>query len=360
MRPSLLAAALAGALGATGMLATGCSSPEATAEIPVLFTTNLDSGAAVPPILADRADVLDAADLRLTLEELFGIHGVLAQGMMRAGGQERALDPWLEALASNNAELAGTVGLVFGPDAAHAFDQLWSYQAQFLLDYAAATDDGDRAAARAALAGLGDFGQDLPAMLVTASQGAVPADDLVRALDVHIRSQIQQYDSISRGALAEALAAQTDDRGALAEIAIVLARAIAVQQPAAFPGDVDDPRVTSGSSAALRMTAFVDGILDTLVAGGVVAWSDPLTRLATAAGLSVRGIDPFATDPAPLAELFLAGIESPTAEQDLDANDLATLTQRLSPADFVLGSVPPTLRAAYASAYRLARATVGH
>lgn len=347
---------LAAALVPAGVAGGGCGSPPASVRVPLLFAVGIDPGRAAVPMTADHSAVLAAGDLRQTLEELFAVHGVLIQGMMRAAGQDRAVQPWLEALLGNNAELTGTIELTLGSEAAWAFDQLWSYQAQFLLDYAVAADDDRPAAALTAVSRLGYFTHDLPSMLVTATQGHARADDLGRAVDRHVRAQIGEYDSFRRGATAEALAARSDDREALVAIGTSLATAIAEQNPAAFPGDAGDTSAAHRSSVALRAVAFVDGVLASAIGGGP-AWRDPLRQLGEASGVHVEGIDPFTDDPGRLAAVFLGGVTEPSAEQELDANDLATLGQRLSPADFVLGTVPATLRAAYASAYRLAAAT---
>ncbi len=133
------------------VVATGCRGGDAPPALSII-DLGRDAGSGIAEVDPARRDVLPAAALRLTVEQLLAAHGVSATAMMRsvatdAGDVTRRLD----ALAGNTADLTAAIGLVYGRVGARAFDQLWSQHTQAFLDYAAAGSDKARATARAHL-----------------------------------------------------------------------------------------------------------------------------------------------------------------------------------------------------------------
>ena len=116
MRRSAVALAIV-ALGATSVACAG-TGPLSRSDVPRIVDLTRDAGAGVAPIVPGRGEVLPAAQLRLTLEELLGVHGTLTVQMMREAATGGAsLPAWMDALAANTAELSARSGWSTDPRA---------------------------------------------------------------------------------------------------------------------------------------------------------------------------------------------------------------------------------------------------
>lgn len=355
----------AGALAIAGLvLAGGCSSPSSRAGGPRIVDLQHDASVGVAERVPGRADVLRAGQLRLTLEELLGVHGALTVQMMRKAERgDAALPGWIDALAANTAELSGAIGLVYGPAGAKAFDQLWSFHTQFFLDYADATRRDDGAAKAKALAALADYRGDFSSFIATATGGAAPESAVSELLANHIDQMVGQLDAFASDDLDGAIATERDGHAYLSTIGTTLASAISAQDPVAFPGDVNDPFAGYCSIAAGSLSDYVNAVVTSHEIGiaqpaGQRYRTTAVGGLRTAIDLDVTHVgDPFTAAGADaLTEAMFGRLDRSAPGSAADISDLATLAPVVEEIDDESVALPAAVRNAYAAAYRLAQA----
>lgn len=179
-----------------------------------------------------------AADLRTRLDHLLGEHQMLAAKATEAalGGRTDEFTAYGELLNRNGVELGQLVESALGTDAANRFDQVWSAQDGYLVDYTTAIVKGDRPAQDRAASDLS--GQYVPhfadfvSTAVGLSRGG--AADLARQQVVRTRQVIDDQ------AKKDWVRAYADLRAAYAHMQAIgdaLAPAIVRKQAARFPGD---------------------------------------------------------------------------------------------------------------------------
>ena len=217
----------------------GCSTTStekgATAANPKTFAAKSDPRDYVSSVDPTRGKVMSDVELRHLLDRLLSEHSALAVQMMRSivdrSPDETAIT---NALLENTDDLTGAIGIVYGPDGAFAFDQLWKQHIQFFANYAAATDGRSRAKA---LADLHDYQMDFSSFTTTATGGRLPLKAVVSLLHTHVAQLVAQLDSYRAGNLTEAVTHQHEACVHMYEISAGLAGAIADQQPIVFPAD---------------------------------------------------------------------------------------------------------------------------
>ncbi len=307
-----------GALLATTVLcatsACGGSDDTVALAVPRVYDLTHDPAADIAVPDSARTDVLPANQLRLTVERLFGWHGItLVQAMQAAERGDAGGDAWIQALASNTDDITGAIGLVYGPDGARAFYQQWAQHTQFLIDYADAVrrhDSGDQQTARDA---LDDYAHDAGSLLSTATGGAVPVDVATDLLTNHVAHMMEQVDLLAAGDREGAARVALDDNTYLIDIAGALSGAFAAQQPDAFPGATDDPHTLLCSLAGRSSD---DVLLLHLLGSETAAITGPAGELDDALGAGTS------TDPA------LADVDAATTAGDEAAAVAASLQWR--------------------------------
>jgi hypothetical protein len=239
-----------------GLGLAACAGPAVeTPHVSIIDLAN-DPAAGIAPVAADRAEVVPAGTLRVTLEELLARHGQTAVEVMRAlGSSAPNARLRVDALSANTVDLTRAVGLVYGPVGARAFNQLWAEHTQFLIDYAVARAHSDGAAADEARAHLADYEHDFASMLDTATEGALPADAVRSLLARHVRQMLGQLDRLLAGDAPGSVAVALAGQRYLTEIGNALATGFARQQPVAFPGSTEDDRVAYCSLVGRAISA---------------------------------------------------------------------------------------------------------
>jgi hypothetical protein len=176
-----------------------------------------------------------AIDLRITLDRLFGEHVYLAAIAMRARlGSSLNLPAAADALAANSAELAATIGAIYGNGAEAAFADLWNDHTGLYLDYVAGVADDDDAAQEASLAGLRQYRSDFSDFLVGANP-LLDATELESLLETHTEQLIEQVGEYDNGDYAVAYETLRHAYEHSGELSAGLAGAIADQFPQQFP-----------------------------------------------------------------------------------------------------------------------------
>ena len=198
------------------------------------FDLNDDPAKTIAQVDPSRSAVVDAAVLHQLLDSLLSEHSALAVHLMRAvvDGAPADRDAVTKALSANTTSLTGAIGLVYGPEGARAFDQLWKQHIQFFANYAAATS---KSARTKALSDLHDYQTDFSSFTATATSGLAPLEAVVELLHTHIAQLTAQSDAYRARDYEAAVQHQHDAREHMYEISAALAGAIATQQPKAFP-----------------------------------------------------------------------------------------------------------------------------
>lgn len=246
---------VAGALLVVG----GCGADKGAADVaePV-FALDRDIASQIVDVSADRGVVMPAFDLRLLLQALLSDHATLSnEAMRRAIDGDRGVDSTLIALTDNTDQITLAIGVVYGPDGANAFDQLWTNHIEFFNSYARAIEAEDSAAAQDAIDALGHYEHDFSDFVDVASGGEAGLESVLRELHSHVTQLLSQADLWQRGDYEAAIAVADDAFRHMDAIAVMLSGAIAAQQAEAFPGDVDDPDRSSCVSARLDVASWI-------------------------------------------------------------------------------------------------------
>lgn len=355
-------------MGLAVALAGCAAAPTVEQAGPRIIDLQRDAGAGVAAPDPDRTDVVGAGQLRLLLEELLGVHGALTAQMMREAVDGTAAMPtWIDELDGNTLELAGAIGLVYGPAGADGFEQLWSFHTQFFLDYADALRTGDDEKLADAIDALADYRSDFASFLAAATGGLAPEDAVAALLAEHITQMTDQLDAYRDGDLATSIRVEAEGHDYLRGIGKTLATAISAQSPAAFPGSVDEDRAAYCSILAARLSDVASAaagatLLDGPGDAATVRWQASLDAL-TAAAPDVRGVGGLGgpTEPATataLAERLGSLVGGETDPDLLDAIDvLSGVGAAVAAGGAPVADDPAAaVRAAYAAAYRVAGA----
>ncbi len=189
-----------------------------------------------------------AIDLRITLDRLLGEHVYLAAIAMRARLNDAAsLPAAADALAANSADLAESIGAIYGDGAETAFAGLWNDHTGLYLDYVDGVADDDEAAQEASLEGLRQYRSDFSAFLAGANPLLEPADleSLLRTHTEHLIEQVAEYEQGGYADAYETLRMAYEHSG---ELSAGLAGAIADQFPQLFPDTAFDGERTIPSN----------------------------------------------------------------------------------------------------------------
>lgn len=250
----------AAVLALVGLAACG-DEAAAPPAVPRLYDLDHDPLAGVT---VDTTVAVPADRLRLVVEDLFEWHSISLTGALRTTAQPGpGQTGWVDQLAVNSDELSQAIALVYGPDGAKAFGQQWAQHTQFLVDYAAARQRGDEAAATTARANLEAYERDAGALLGQATEGRVPADAATSLLREHVERMLASIDALVAGDPARATTLVLEDHGYLNGVAGALAGAFADQFPARFGGKLDTAYAEYCSLARRAVGAFTIGALGT-------------------------------------------------------------------------------------------------
>jgi hypothetical protein len=149
-----IAAALAAMLAAVVVVAAataGSSQPSASHSHPI------KSGHSMHGMMAAKT-TMTAADLRVTLDRLFGQHAVLAMNATNAGVTgSKSFPATAKALDANSVALSKAVGSIYGAKAGETFlngKYMWRDHIKFFVDYTVATAKKNKAGQNKAVANL--------------------------------------------------------------------------------------------------------------------------------------------------------------------------------------------------------------
>jgi hypothetical protein len=213
----------------------GCSSEPEQRAAPEIFDLEAGTSVGLDPQPAAERTVVPAADLEALLADLLGEHAELVADVMTAAADGDSTEESVEQLQANTVELTAAINLVYGPDGAAAFDQLWGQHTQFFAEYAVASGDGDRVRQDTAYAKLHDYHLDFSSFADTATGGTAPAEVVIELLHNHVSDLTGYIDAHTSGDAEEAAERLESATSYMSVIADALAGAIAAQDPERFP-----------------------------------------------------------------------------------------------------------------------------
>lgn len=300
--PIRFAALVAG----VALLAGACGTDSPEADAPPVFALERQVADEIVPVDPNRTDVMAAPVLRSLLQSLLTEHSDLSIVTMRQTVDGAHEAQTRAALTDNTDRLALAIGVVYGPDGASAFDQLWTNHIQFFDDYASAVGRGDRVAADEAVGALSHYENDFSSLVDVATSGAADFHDVLHVLHSHVDQLLTQADAWAAGDHAEAYRLAGVAHRHMDDIAVALATGIAVQQPEAFPGPVGDEAATVCARAQLDDSQLLAARVD--VAAAAFGDSDEARAAAeraldavlsasgstVASGETVERVEPFA------------------------------------------------------------------
>jgi hypothetical protein len=177
-----------------------------------------------------------AADLRVTLDRLFGEHAVLAMLATQKGlSGDADFEAIAAALDRNSVEISQAIGSVYGDEAAQQFldgPSLWRDHIGFFVDYTVALANKDKAAQQEAVDNLTGYTGAFSGFLAQAT--GLPQPALQDGLTTHITQLKGALDAYAAGDYEEAYALFRESYKHMVETGDTLAMGIVQQNPDMF------------------------------------------------------------------------------------------------------------------------------
>ncbi|MEZ5244920.1 MAG: hypothetical protein R2707_07480 [Acidimicrobiales bacterium] len=218
-----------------------CGDAPANEDAGPVFALDRSVADEIQPVDPDRTAVASAPVLRSLLQAQLTEHSDLSILAMRQAVDGTVEPSTVDALTANTDSLTLSLGLVYGPEGAAAFDQLWTNHIEFFNDYARAIGAGRTAEAERAVADLDHYESDFSSYADVVTSGNADFHAVVHVLHGHITQLLEQADAWATGDFERSYSLSADAHRHMDVIAGALATGIALQQPDAFPGAVDDP-----------------------------------------------------------------------------------------------------------------------
>ena len=173
-----------------------------------------------------------AADLRVTLDRLFGAHVTLAVNATRRGVVgDKDFAASAAALDRNSVQLANAIGSVYGKKARNQFlsgQFMWRAHIKFFVDYTVGLAKSDSAMRNKAVANLNTYVRRFGGFLAKAT--GLPAAAVRQDLKVHVAELKGQIDAYAKKRYALAYSIEADAYKHMFMTGDTIAAAIAKQK----------------------------------------------------------------------------------------------------------------------------------
>jgi hypothetical protein len=250
---------------------------------------------------AAAVDDIDAADLRVKLEQLLGQHAILTVRLTRArlrndGDLAQSADA---ALTKNTADMGELIGSVYGSAAAEEFEEIWLGHVTDLFDYARGVADEDEDVKAQARSQLDEYVAGLSQFLDAATNQAAPASVVAAELRMHVDHLLQQVDAYASGDYEQAFTLERESYAHMFPLGKALAAGVVTGGGTQLPTDFDSPATELQSALGLRLGEHAELAVDAMRSGisgspdfpAAGAALDQNTRELTAMIESVFGAD---------------------------------------------------------------------
>jgi hypothetical protein len=210
-----------------------------------------------------------AVELRAQLEQLLGQHAILTVRLTRARlrGDEDLAQSADEALSRNAADLAGSIGAVYGAEAAEAFEQLWFNHITYVFNYARGVADDDAAVMSEARGQLDGYVADLSGFLDEATDQAMPAEVVADELRIHVDLLLEQVDAYAAEDYERAFQLERETYAHMFPLGKALAAGIVTGEGGELPADFDSPARELQSQLGMRFGEHAELAVDAMRSG---------------------------------------------------------------------------------------------
>jgi hypothetical protein len=248
---------------------TGCSSGLHTDHIGQLARPTVDAAAHDPTSHAVAVENPGPVELRAQLERLLGQHAILTVRLTRARlrGDEDLAQSADQALSKNAAEIAASIGAVYGAEAAETFEQAWFNHVTDVFNYARGVADDDAAVKSEARRQLDDYVIDLSEFLAEATHRAITAEVVADELRMHVDQLLEQVDAYAAEDYERAFALERESYAHMFPLGKALAVGIVTGEGAELPAEFDSPARELQSKLGMRLGEHAELAVDAMRSG---------------------------------------------------------------------------------------------
>lgn len=212
---------------------------------------------------------LTPLEVRTTLEKLLGHHAVLSIRMMRAEIRDTPdfTHVLRDALGANASDLAAAVTALHGQRAGDTFRRLWISHNIALYKYARAVGSNDAQGRRKAVARLNRYRRDFGEFIEGATNSALDAATVSKALKDHIDQLLHQINAYSHRDYRKAYRLQRRAFAHMFPVGKSLAGGLTSMLPGEFPLPVHNPGHELRSALTLLLGEHVELVVDATRSG---------------------------------------------------------------------------------------------
>jgi hypothetical protein len=207
--------------------------------------------------------------VRTTLEKLLGHHAVLSIRMMRAEVTDTPdfTHVLRDALGANASDLSAAVASLHGDRAGDTFRRLWISHNIALYKYARGVASNDSETRRDAVARLNRYRHNFGEFIEGATNSALDAATVARALKDHIDQLLHQIKAYSHRDYGKAYRLQREAFAHMFPVGKSLAGGLTSTLPGEFPLPVHNPGHELRSALTLLLGEHVELVVDATRAG---------------------------------------------------------------------------------------------
>ena len=240
--------ALLAALAAVALIGAGCGDDDDETA-----TAAESSAGAEETVSTDTGAATLRAGLTHLLTEHVDLAGIAVVQAAESGLDSEQFAAAAETLDANSQDLAAAIGDVYGMEAGDQFLDLWRAHIEMFVDYAEGALTGNEKQKEGALADLDGYREDFGAFLESANPN-LTKEAVAGELKPHVASLAAAIDAVA-GNGENPFTALQEAASHMPMTALVLAGAIAEQNPDMFDGAADD----AASGLRSDLTYLLDG-----------------------------------------------------------------------------------------------------
>ncbi len=247
----------------------GCSSGPDTDQAGQLGRPTADAASHDPTGHPVAVEQPGPVELRAQLEQLLGQHAILTVRLTRARlrGDEDLAQSADEALSKNAADIAASIGAVYGAKAAETFERAWFNHVTYVFNYARGVADDDAAVKSEARRQLDGYVIDLSEFLGEATHQAMPADVVANELRMHVDELLEQVDAYAAEDYERAFQLERESYAHMFPLGKALAAGIVTGEGGELPADFDSPARELQSQLGMRLGEHAELAVDAMRSG---------------------------------------------------------------------------------------------
>ena len=247
----------------------GCSSASHSDHAGQPARPTVDASTHDPTSHAVAVQQLGPVELRAQLEQLLGQHAILTVRLTRARlrGDEDLAQSADEALSKNAADIAASIGAVYGAEAAETFEQAWFNHVTYVFNYARGVADDDAAVTSEARRQLDGYTTELSEYLAEATHQAMPADVVADELHMHVDELLEQVDAYAAEDYERAFQLERECYAHMFPFGKALAAGIVTGEGGELPAEFASPAAELQSQLGMSLGEHAELAVDAMRSG---------------------------------------------------------------------------------------------